>query len=82
MFTKITDDDLAGKGVIGQPAVPGLSVKEMQESVEQIVREVAIPAINRLIEELADAPAAQSIGAQILCPATKKPLSKQSLTQF
>lgn len=64
VFTKITDEDLAGKGVVGQPAVPGLSVKEMQESVEQIVREVAIPAINRLIEELADAPAAQSIGAQ------------------
>ena len=64
MFTKITQDDLKEKGVVGQPAVPGLSVLEMQEAVEQVVREVAIPAFNRLIEELADGAAAQSIGAQ------------------
>lgn len=65
MFTKITQSDLEGKGVIGQPTVPGLSVLEMQQAVEQVVREVAIPAVNRLIEELADASAAQSIGAQM-----------------
>lgn len=65
MFTKITQNDLEGKGVVGQPTVPGLSVLEMQQSVEQIVREVAIPAVNRLIEELAKASAAQSIGAQM-----------------
>ena len=53
-FTRITAADMEGKGVLGQPAVPGLSVTEMQESVEQIVREVAIPAINRLAEELDD----------------------------
>lgn len=63
MFTKIQDSDLEGKGVIGQPAIPGLSVEEMQKSVEQIVREVAIPAVNRLIDELAQTAAAQSVGA-------------------
>lgn len=65
MFTKVQQQDLEGKGVVGQATVPGLSVREMQESVEQIVREVAIPAINRLIEELAQPQAAQSIGAQV-----------------
>lgn len=66
MFTKITEADLTGKGVIGQPAVPGLSTLEMQQSIEQVVREVAIPAINRLVDELAAAAAAQSVGA--VCP--------------
>lgn len=64
-FTKIVPADLQGKGVIGQPAVPGLSVSEMQESVEQIVREVAIPAVNRLVEELGATTAAGNIGATV-----------------
>lgn len=68
MFTKVEQKDLEGKGVVGQPTVPGLSVREMQESVEQIVREVAIPALNRLVEELAQPQAAQSIGAQTPAP--------------
>ena len=63
MFTKITEEDLRGKGVVGQPNVPGLSTLEMQQKVEQVVREVAIPAVNRLVEELAAAAAAQSVGA-------------------
>ena len=40
-FKQVTEQDLKGKGVIGQPAVPGLSVTEMQKSVEQVVREAA-----------------------------------------
>ena len=63
MFTQVSEKDLDGKGVVGQPNVPGLSSRKMQESVEQIVREVAIPAINRLIAELAAETAAGSIGA-------------------
>lgn len=51
-FTKITPEDLQGKGVIGQPAVPGLSVLEMQESVEAIPRDVIIPKFNELSDEL------------------------------
>lgn len=65
LFTKISDAEMAGKGVIGQATVPGLSTLAMQQSVEQIVREVAIPGVNRLVAELGDAAAAQSIGAQM-----------------
>lgn len=46
---KITDRDLAGKGVFGQPDVPGLSAEEMQRKVEEIVRDVAIVKINEII---------------------------------
>ena len=48
---KITDADLAGKGVIGQPDVPGLSAAEMQAKIEEIVRSVAIPKINEIIDK-------------------------------
>ena len=51
-FTKITDADLQGKGVVGQAPVPGLPVKEMQESVEAIPRDVIIPKFNELSDEL------------------------------
>lgn len=47
---KITDADLEGKGVRGQADVPGLSAAEMQAKVEEIVREVAIPKINEIID--------------------------------
>lgn len=64
-FKQVTEQDLKGKGVIGQPAVPGLSVTEMQKSVEQVVREAAIPAHNRLCEELEAEDAAADIGAAV-----------------
>ena len=50
-INKITETDLEGKGVVGQPEVPGLPAAEMQYKVEQIVREVAIPKINEVIDE-------------------------------
>ena len=50
MLEKIKESDLEGKGVIGQAEVPGLSALEMQKAVEQIVREIAIPKINEVIE--------------------------------
>lgn len=62
-FKQVTEQDLKGKGVIGQPAVPGLSVTEMQKSVEQVVREAAIPAHNQLCEQLEAEAAAADIGA-------------------
>ena len=46
---KITEADLEGKGVMGQPDVPGLSAAEMQAKVEEIVRSVVIPKINEII---------------------------------
>ena len=36
-INKITETDLEGKGVVGQPEVPGLPASEMQYKVEQIV---------------------------------------------
>lgn len=56
---KIKDSDLEGKGVMGQPDVPGLSAKDMQKAVEQIVREIAIPKINEVIEYIAGKVATQ-----------------------
>lgn len=50
-FKKITEADLSGKGVVGQADVPGLQPREMQEKIEEIVREVVIPAMNENIEE-------------------------------
>lgn len=50
-FKKITEADLFGKGVIGQADVPVLQPREMQEKMEEIVREVVIPAMNENIEE-------------------------------
>lgn len=50
---KIKESDLVGKGVLGQPDVPGLTAEEMQKAVEQIVREIAIPKINEVIEYIA-----------------------------
>ena len=47
---KILKKDLENKGVLGQQEVPGLSATEMQEAVEEIVRKVAIPKINEIIE--------------------------------
>lgn len=48
---KITAEDLSGKGVLGQPNVPGLSAEEMQRKVEEIVRDVVIPAMNENADE-------------------------------
>lgn len=47
---KITNADLTGKGVQGQADVPGLTAAEMQAKVEEIVRSVAIPKINEIID--------------------------------
>lgn len=47
---KITDADLAGKGVRGQADVPGLTAAEMQAKIEEIVWSVAIPKINEIID--------------------------------
>ena len=49
-LNKITDNDLEGKGVFGQADVPGLSAEDMQKKIEEIVREIAIPKINEVIE--------------------------------
>ena len=70
-FTRIKDSDLEGKGVKDQSTVPGLSAEEMKASVEQIVREVAIPGVNRLVDELGAETAAGNIGMTV--PSTMPP---------
>lgn len=62
-FTKITDEDLKNKGVIGLPDTPGLSTSEMQAKFEQTAREVIVPKFNQLVDDLAAPSAASQIGA-------------------
>lgn len=62
-FTKITDGDLQNKGVIGLPDTPGLSTSEMQAKFEQTAREVIVPKLNQLVDDLAAPSAASQIGA-------------------
>lgn len=57
---KILDKDLEGRGVVGQPDVPGLTAREMQEKVEEIVRGIAIPKINEIIEYIVGKVATQT----------------------
>lgn len=62
-FTKITDEDLIDKGVIGLPDVPSLPTMSMQEKFEETAREVIIPNHNKLVEELEEKTAASNIGS-------------------
>lgn len=62
-FTKITDEDLLNKGVIGLPDTPGLSTSEMQAKFEQVAREVIVPKFNQLVDDLSNPSAASQIGA-------------------
>lgn len=64
-FTKIKESDMQGKGVQGQPDVPGLPAAEMQRKVEEIVRDVTNVAFNRLVDELLADTAAGNIGAKL-----------------
>lgn len=63
-FTKITDEDLQNKGVMGLPDTPGLSTSEMQAKFEQIAREVIVPKFNQLVDEFLGPSAASQIGAK------------------
>lgn len=62
-FTKITDEDLQNKGVIGLPDTPGLSTSEMQAKFEQTAREVIVPKFNQLVDDLSNPSAASQLGA-------------------
>lgn len=52
VFQKITQSDLAGKGVVGLPDTPGLSTSEMQRRFDQLSTEVVVPAFNALAQQL------------------------------
>ena len=51
-MNKITDQDLANRGVKGLPDVPGLTTEEMQRKLEEIAREILVPKVNEIIENL------------------------------
>ena len=59
-----TDSDGNRVGVIGQDTTPNLDVPEMQFSVEAVLREVAIPAHNSLVDALNALTAAENVGAK------------------
>lgn len=65
-FRKIEDSELVGKGNMGQPDTPGVSTSEMQRIMDEIPREIIVPAFNELSDELIAEAAAASLGAQVV----------------
>lgn len=63
-FERITEDDLQGKGNLGRPDTPGVDTTEMQRILDELPREVIVPAFNRLAEQLEATDAAASLGAR------------------
>ena len=51
-FTKITEGDLANKGVTGLADTPNLSTMEMQQKFDELAKDVIVPKFNELSEEL------------------------------
>ena len=62
-FDRITDGDLLGKGNLGRPDTPGVDTAEMQRILDELPREVIVPAFNRLADQLEASDAAASLGA-------------------
>ncbi|WP_418718257.1 hypothetical protein [Candidatus Allofournierella merdipullorum] len=62
-FDRITDGDLLGKGNLGRPDTPGVDTAEMQRILDELPREVIVPAFNRLVGQLEAQSAAASLGA-------------------
>ena len=65
-FERITDGDLLGKGNLGRPDTPGVDTAEMQRILDELPREVIVPAFNRLAEQLEAQSAAAGLGAAVL----------------
>ncbi len=61
-FKKITAADLQGKGNVGKPDTPGYSTAEMQRVMDEIPREIIVPAFNALVDAMTDKTAAASLG--------------------
>lgn len=51
-FEKITDEMLEGKGNLGKPNTPGVTTQEMQRIMDEIPREILVPAINAIVDTL------------------------------
>lgn len=62
-LSPITEEMLAGKGNLGRPDTPGVTTAEMQRILDELPREVIVPAFNALIEALTAAAGAAALGA-------------------
>ena len=71
-FKKITDEDRAGKGNVGQPDTPGLTTAEMQAVMDSLPN-LAIDKLNELVDALNDARAATNVGAEVPTGITAQP---------
>lgn len=78
-FKKISDADLKEKGNIGKPDTPGVTTAEMQRILDEIPREVLVPALNALIDALGAQDAAANLGAVIPEGLTAKGNTVQSV---
>ena len=63
-LSPITEEMLAGKGNLGRPDTPGVTAAEMQRILDELPREVIVPAFNGLVAALADAAGAADLGAR------------------
>lgn len=71
-FKKITDEDRAGKGNVGQPDTPGLTTAEMQAVMDSLPN-LAIDKFNELVDALNDTRAATNMGAEVPTGITAQP---------
>ena len=71
-FKKITDEDRAGLGNVGQPDTPGLTTAEMQAVMDSLPN-LAIDKFNELVDALNDARAATNMGAEVPTGITAQP---------
>ncbi|WP_173432006.1 hypothetical protein [Sharpea azabuensis] len=71
-FKKITDEDRAGKGNVGQSDTPGLTTAEMQEVMDSLPN-LAIDKFNELIDALNETTAAVNMGATVPDGITAQP---------
>ena len=71
-FKKITDEDRAGKGNVGQPDTPGLTTAEMQAVMDSLPN-LAIDKLNELVDALNGTRAATNMGAEVPSGITAQP---------
>ena len=64
-FTKIIEEDIKNKGVVGLPDTPNLSTSEMQAKFDELALDVIIPKVNNLIAEIEAVTASASIGIEV-----------------
>jgi len=63
-FTRITEEELALRGATTLPDAPTIPANQLKQEFDAPAKEVVAPAVNHLMEELEDYPAAASIGAE------------------